>query len=252
MARVNLPVIEFLGVSVWHPRHPGHAVVAGVDWAIETGDRWVLIGPSESGKSSLLETAAGLRPALAGELRWWGLRAPSDEAGVQAWRRRIGLVFDGDGRPFHHLSVAENIALPLCYHEDLPMSEALDRVEPLVSAFGLESVAALRPGRLNRGAARRAALARALTLRPDALLIDNPAAGAEPSQLRACRELLETFAAGHPWLSGRPLTLVIAVSEAGPWLSLGNKYAAAESGSFRIVSRSDAADAQARHAAAPF
>jgi len=109
-------LIELSNVDVTH--QTGHAVVVrAVSWQIAPGDFWVIGGAPGSGKSSLLATAAGLQAPAGGTLRILGRAlAESTEAEQIAWRRSIGFVFANGGRLLHHLTVAENVALPLEYH----------------------------------------------------------------------------------------------------------------------------------------
>lgn len=221
---MSTPVLEFRGVCLGRAPQEGVRLTQGIDWKVNPGDRWVITGAHESGKTTLLETAAGLRAPLEGEIRWFGEPVAPGETAAVAWRKRLGLVFDGGGRLFAQLSVAENIALPVAYHGNLPLAEAVREITPLLESFDLGAVATTGPSRLNRGTARRVALARALALKPELLLIDDPNAGADPVQARACRHLLADIALGHPWLEGRPITLIIAAPELRPWLGLGRQF----------------------------
>jgi ABC-type transporter Mla maintaining outer membrane lipid asymmetry ATPase subunit MlaF len=235
---VSAPIVEFFAVSVGNSRH-GAPLVPDIDWSVHEGDCWVVTGSQESGKSTLLQTAAGLRAPLSGQILWWGDPAPAGDARAVAWRRRIGMVFDGEGRLFRSMSVAENIALPLAYHENIPLAAALEKVKPLIAACHLESEAGRMPGRLNRGAARMAAIARAMALKPEILFIDDPFAGADPVQSRICRRLIGDLAKGHPWFGGRPLTLVLSAASIRPWIEIGRQFAVARAAGWRTFADPD-------------
>ncbi|MEY2788038.1 MAG: hypothetical protein RLZZ34_1181, partial [Verrucomicrobiota bacterium] len=83
------------------------ARLEALDWRVSRGELWVVVGPQGSGKTALLETLAGLLPAAGGGVRIFGRAVHGlgdDEASLRETRRRMGLVFDGDGRLFSGLS----------------------------------------------------------------------------------------------------------------------------------------------------
>jgi len=223
--------ITMSGLSVAHPRSPGSPIVRGVNWEIAAGDCWVITGLQGSGKTVLLEAAAGLHPLLAGELRLFGhVYEGGETLEFEALRRRIGLVFDGSGRLFPDLSVWENVTLPLRYHQNLNLNEASEAVAEIFQLLELESFATYPPSRLSRAWSRRVALARALALKPDVLLFDNPLTGLDPAHVRWWRGLLAGFVAGHPLFGGVPRTVLIACDELRPLLLLGQKFAIVHEG----------------------
>ena len=222
-----LPVIELVGAGI--PAEVGaEPLLRGVNWTVFAGDFWVITGSHGSGKSALLETLAGIRPCADGSLRWFGQPfqvTGSENSGQSALRRRLGLVFEGGGRVFRQLSVAENIALPVSYHDGCSLEEALDLTAPLRSALDLDRLASAPAGRVGRGWMQRVALGRALALKPEVLLLDNPVAGMDPAHVRWWQEFLGLLSAGHPVNAGRPLTLVVTADEARPWSGRGRHFA---------------------------
>ena len=226
-------ILSLHDVSVAHPQDPGRALLRGVNWKVGAGECWVVTGLHGSGKTALLETVAGLHGVMGGELRVFGqVLAEGDSASQTALRRRCGFVFEGPGRLFPGLSVLENISLPVRYHQNLSPEEAMKSVTDLLTTLDLESVASHHPGRLSRAWARRVALARALALRPELLLLDNPLAGLDPSHVRWWRTLLGEFVAGHPLFDGVPRTILIASDELRSLLPLGRHFAVARDGHF--------------------
>ncbi|MBX3733740.1 MAG: ATP-binding cassette domain-containing protein [Verrucomicrobiae bacterium] len=220
-------VIELVGARIaWEP--DAEPVLTGVTWQVQAGDFWILSGLHGSGKSLLLETLAGIRPCAGGELRWFGqlvAGGTGPATGRGPLRRRVGMVFDGGGRMFGQLSVAENIALPVSYHDGLRMDEAVEATAPLRAALALDRLAAAPAGRIGRAWMQRVALGRALALGPEVLLLDNPTAGMDPDHARWWRQFLTALAAGHAPVSTRPITLVTTVDEAQPWAGLGRQFA---------------------------
>lgn len=209
-----------------------------VDWRVSEGELWVVAGAQGSGKTALLETLAGLVPAAAGSVRLLGRVVHGlgdDEEGLRETRRLMGLVFDGSGRLFSGLTVAENILLPWCYHRNASPAEGLEALGPLIRHLQLESILSQTPDALGRSWSRRVALARCLALGPRLLLLDNPLAGLDAVHLRWWRGFLAEARAGHPVLGGFPLAIIAATDAVRPYLGLEPRFALVEGGRWRIL-----------------
>ncbi|HEY0455885.1 MAG TPA: ATP-binding cassette domain-containing protein, partial [Verrucomicrobiae bacterium] len=139
-------------------------------------------------------------------------------------RLRIGTIFDG-GRLLHHLSVAENITLPLRYHENLTLEETLFRVEPLLEFIGMSGQAGGLPGNISRNWRQRAGLARALILKPDVLIFDTPLTGLDPRDAGWWLDTMEQLSAGHPLLDNKHLTIVVTADDLRPWRERAGNFA---------------------------
>lgn len=215
-------------------------LVENIHWRVARGDYWVVAGLSGAGKSSLLATAAGLQKPWAGKHRLFGRDASAlSEVELVLDRRRVGLVFDNGGRLFHRHTVAENLSLPICYHRDCAPEAVADTVARFLDGLGLTAWANQPGGRLHRAWAQRTALARALVLEPELLLLDNPTAGLEPRQVRWWMDFLDQLAAGHELLGGRPVTLVVATDDLGAWAGRGRQFAHLHDGRWRILGGRD-------------
>jgi phospholipid/cholesterol/gamma-HCH transport system ATP-binding protein len=224
---------------------PVRPVLMGVNWEVLPGEYWIIAALQGSGKSDLLATAAGLQKPLAGSHRLFNqeiatLRA---EALVDA-RMKAGLVFENGGRLFQHMTVFENVALPLRYHGNLYHSETVHEVDMLLKITELSEVAGATPATLPRNLRQRVGLARALALRPKFLLLDNPLAGIDPRQANWWLEFLAQLAAGHPALEGNKITLAVTTDTLRPWADQGNRFAFLEQKKWGVVG-----DAQALRAA---
>ncbi|VCU69118.1 Bicarbonate transport ATP-binding protein CmpD [Pigmentiphaga humi] len=156
-------VIEFKGLAY---RHPGAAapVIQGLDLDIQAGEFLAVVGGSGVGKSTLLRTAAGLIEPASGEV---DLRLP-----VRAGRRRRAVVFQ-DGRLLPWRTVAGNVAYGL---ETLGIDkrELRARVAEALQLTGLSELAGRWPHQLSGGQVQRVGIARALAVKPDILLMDEP------------------------------------------------------------------------------
>ena len=137
----------------------------GLSLAVEPGEVVALIGPNGCGKSTFLRVAAGLLPPEGGEVRL-------DDRPIREPDPRIGLVFQ-EPRLLPWRSVADNITYPLELAGWSRVRRAA-RLAELLDLVGLEAAASLRPVQLSGGMRQRAALARALALSPDLLLLDEP------------------------------------------------------------------------------
>lgn len=140
-------------------------VLDGIDLDIRAGEFVAIIGASGCGKSTLLRLIAGLDQDYGGEIRHDGRRI----AGTSLER---GLVFQ-DHRLFPWLTVAQNIALAFA-NTTVPKAERARRVHEEIDKVGLSGFADAYPAQLSGGMSQRAAIARALVVRPQLLLLDEP------------------------------------------------------------------------------
>jgi len=199
-------------------------------------DYWVVCGLHGAGKTDFVATAAGLQHPLRGRHYLFG-RETTDliEEEYMAERLKAGVVFESGGRMFSQLTVAENVALPLCYHRNLTVAEGGEKIAGLLELMGLNPYARLSPGRVGQAWRQRAALARALALEPELLLLDNPISGMDPRQARWWFEILGQLAAGHPALGGKKITLVVAVGDLQPWVEHGRQFALLHRKQWRLL-----------------
>jgi len=211
-----------------------HAV-RGVDWRIAEEDFWVTGGLAGSGKTALLETAAGLRPPTAGEVLLFGDRADRfADAQGRATRRRIGFVYAGGGRLLGHLTLAQNVALPLCYHRNCPGEAVAAEVTDWLSRFELLELAERLPGQVNPAGRQRAALVRALVLEPEVMFLDDPLGEMGARQARWWLRWLGGGREARPGLIW-PRTWVVATDHLRPWLAVGRQFALLQDGTWRVL-----------------
>jgi len=218
------PVIFMSGVAASSMRTPTLHVTEGVNWTVLPGDYWVVAGLQGAGKTGFLLMTAGLMPPAAGVYRFFGQNMPIFEAHRISDRLRLGMVFDS-GRLLNHLTVAQNIYLPLRYHHNLGSEDAAIQLSPLIELLQLGSWMGSTPGTLNRNWRKRAGLARALALRPEVLVLDDPLGGLDPVHAHWWLDLLDELSRGHPWLGGKPMTLVITAENLEPWRGAKHQFA---------------------------
>jgi ABC-type transporter Mla maintaining outer membrane lipid asymmetry ATPase subunit MlaF len=220
----NIPVIEMRGVNVAAMRDASFTVVEDVNWSVAAGEFWVVAGQEHSGKSDLLMLAAGLMSASGGSYKLFGNDTKNGGEAELAERLRVGFVFQG-GQLFNQLTIAENIALPLQYQKNFTAAEAARETQALLELVELTPLADLTPPNIAGNWRQRAALARALILKPELLLLDNPQAGLNARHLQWWRRFLDQFWRGHEWLDGKPATIVATADDLRPWKNEARKFA---------------------------
>ena len=178
------PVVDVQGLA---KRYGASTVFEGASLRVQPGESVAIVGESGVGKSTLLNCLAGLDHWDAGRIVHGDTDlAPLDETQRALWRRaHVGFVFQA----FHvlpHLSVAQNVALPLML---LGRTEP-DRVQHMLAAVGLADLGERLPQQLSGGQLQRVAIARALVHRPGLLLADEPTGNLDPGTAARVMDLL--------------------------------------------------------------
>jgi ABC-type transporter Mla maintaining outer membrane lipid asymmetry ATPase subunit MlaF len=238
----DTPILELADVTVPARRNAEAPSVEHVSWAVKEGEFWVIGGLQGSGKSDFTFMLAGLTKPLAGSFRLFGddmARHFGDESLPN--RLRIAMVFD-DARLFGPRTIAENVALPARYHHNLSPAESAAWVEALLKETGVTEFASDMPASLSRTWRRRVALARALALKPEVVVLENPLRGLDRWHAAWWVRFAMNLVRGHPLMNGRPVTVIASTDEYWPWRNSGATFARLDREGFAVVGRTAPVD----------
>jgi molybdopterin-binding protein len=152
----------------------GDFLLQNINLEINSGEYFIILGPTGAGKTVLLEAIAGLYPVLEGEV-WIEGR---EIARLNPEKRRIGIVYQ-DYSLFPHLSVEENIAFGLKLRK-CPKASIKEKVNDIAEIVGVTHLLERKPQTLSGGEQQKVALARALVTEPEVLLLDEPLSALDP------------------------------------------------------------------------
>jgi len=155
-------------------------VFDGIDLDIMPGCVTAILGPSGTGKTTLLKLIGGQLHPQSGSVRVYGEQVSDlNRKDLYRLRRRMGMLFQS-GALLTDITVFENVAYPIREHTGLPEALVRDLVLMKLQAVGLRGAAGLMPNELSGGMARRVALARAIALDPMMVMYDEPFTGQDP------------------------------------------------------------------------
>lgn len=191
------PLLEARDLGYRYP--DGQVALSGVSFSLGAGERLGLVGPNGAGKSTLLLLLTGVLTPSEGSLLLEG--EVVNEASLSRLRERVGVVFQHADDMLFTSRVSDDVAFGP-RHARLASPEVEARVEEALAAVGAEALRERVPQHLSGGEKRRVALASALALRPEALLLDEPTSDLDPRGRRELRALLEelslaTLVASH-------------------------------------------------------
>jgi phospholipid/cholesterol/gamma-HCH transport system ATP-binding protein len=174
---MNRPLIEIENLCF---RRGDRAIFEGLDLAIAPGKITAIMGPSGTGKTTLLKLIAGQLKPDSGRILVDGQDVHRLSRGaLYRLRQRMGMLFQS-GALLTDLTVFDNVAFPLRAHFDLPETLLTQLVLMKLEAVGLRGARDLMPSQLSGGMARRVALARAMVLDPQMIFYDEPFVGQDP------------------------------------------------------------------------
>lgn len=160
---------------------------------VARGEVVVVIGPSGTGKSTLLRCINGLEPIQGGRIIFDGCEVRANTRDVITVRKHIGMIFQSFNL-YPHLTALENIMLAPIVVLNEPRSHVKERARELLRRVGLEHRMLAHPGQLSGGEQQRVAIARALAMNPSLLMFDEPTSALDPETVGSVLAVMEDLA----------------------------------------------------------
>lgn len=168
-----------------------HTVLDNIDLDVYKGETLAVLGPSGTGKSTVLRSMIGLLEPNRGQIFIQGEDVSGlDEDGWNRLRMKMGMVFQYSAL-FDFLTVGENVAFGLRQHTDKSDEEIQSIVTQMLDLVGLPGTQDLYPAELSGGMKKRVGLARAIAVNPEIVLYDEPTAGLDPIMSRNISRLIK-------------------------------------------------------------
>jgi phospholipid/cholesterol/gamma-HCH transport system ATP-binding protein len=194
-----------------------YTVLKDINFSIDRGDIFIIMGGNGCGKSTLLKFMIGLKPPVEGRVFYDGIDFwDTDPQNRNRILKRVGILYQRNAL-WSSMTLAENVALPLEEYTVLGANQITEIVSLKLSLVGLNGFEDLYPSELSGGMQKRAALARAMALYPEILFFDEPSAGLDPVNARLLDDLILE-------LSGSLKTTVVVIShDLESIFAIGNK-----------------------------
>ncbi|MCN4145280.1 MAG: ABC transporter ATP-binding protein [Thiohalomonas sp.] len=172
----------------------GHSkIFNGIDIDIPKGKITAIMGPSGTGKTTLLKLIGGQLKPQQGTILFHGENIPAMKTKkLYEVRKKMGMLFQS-GALLTDMNVFDNIAFPLREHTELPEVMIRDLVLMKLQAVGLRGARDLNPTQLSGGMARRVAFARAIVLDPEMIMFDEPFTGQDPISMGVLLQLIRSI-----------------------------------------------------------
>ena len=230
---MKTPIIEAVDLTVAYGEY---ALLKNVDFTVNKGDIFVIMGASGSGKSSLLRVLTGLMPMAGGKVLIDGKdfykAAPAEK---NALMKEFGVLYQS-GALFSSMTLAENIALPLQEYTDYSDQLIDELVSLKLALVGLKGFESFYPSEISGGMKKRAGLARALALDPKIVYFDEPSAGLDPISSRLLDDLIRDIN------QSLGITVVIVTHELNSIFSIGTNSIFVDSVSKSILAHGNPND----------
>lgn len=187
-----------------------------LNFSVNKGDIFIIMGGSGCGKSTLMKILIGLKSPIRGkvfygDLDYWN----TDPDNQERVKRRFGVLYQS-GALWSSMTLAENVALPLEQYTDMNRKQIRDMVSLKLALVGLAGFEEFYPSEISGGMQKRAGLARAMAMDPDILFFDEPSAGLDPVSARLLDDLILELRASLG------TTFVVVTHELASIFTIGN------------------------------
>ncbi len=212
-----------------------YVVMQGLNFTVNEGDIFIIMGGSGSGKSTLLRHLVGLQEPAHGNILYEGTSAgfwdmePRERERVM---RRFGVLYQG-GALWSSMTLAENVALPLQEYAAVTTAEVAAQVSLKLALVGLAGWEDYYPSEISGGMKKRAGLARAIALDPDILFFDEPSAGLDPVSSRLLDDLILELR------DSLGATIVVVTHELASIFAIGNNSVFLDTDSKGMIASGD-------------
>jgi phospholipid/cholesterol/gamma-HCH transport system ATP-binding protein len=191
-------------------------LMKNLNFSVNRGDIFIIMGGSGCGKSTLLKILIGLKAPIGGkvfygDVNYWD----SDPDDQERLKRRFGVLYQS-GALWSSMTLAENVALPMEQYTDMNRNQIRDMVSLKLALVGLAGFEEFYPSEISGGMQKRAGLARAMALDPDILFFDEPSAGLDPVSARLLDDLILELRASLG------TTFVVVTHELASIFAIGN------------------------------
>ena len=184
----DAPIVELVDV---HKRFGDKDVLRGVDLKIYPRRTTVIIGASGSGKSVIIKHIMGLFKPTRGQIRVLGEDiVPMKDLALNEVRKHFGLLFQ-NAALLDWLSVYDNVAFPIHERGGVGKQEVRDRVVDILERLNISDIAHRMPGEISAGQRKRVGLARAIVMKPEIMIYDEPTTGQDPLRTRDIDDMIQ-------------------------------------------------------------
>ena len=212
-------IIQIKDVNKWFG---DFQVLSGINLEVMPKEKIVVCGPSGSGKSTLIRCINRLEEHQEGNIIVDGTEISEDTKNIEQVRAEVGMVFQ-QFNLFPHLSILENITLPLMKVKKISKSESIEIAHGVLSKVKILDQKDKHPSKLSGGQQQRCAIARSLAMNPKIMLFDEPTSALDPEMINEVLDVMTDLASAG-------MTMIIVTHEMGFAKKIANKIILMDNG----------------------